>query len=387
MKKFITTLLIIAIGMPSLSFAAGPSMRITQYPLDVLVLQSVTLRLSGGTNLAQSMITWTVEDEEVLTQKGATSYALRIGPNSDPIEIRVWVTDPQGLKTYVDYTVQPRRIGTAPLTRFRTVAVNKVDGITLRINPPGPRGFDKITASITTPKQEVSAFFADSAVKVDWYLYNEATSSHTGIDYTFRLGPSTTPVPIEARVTKDGAVVYTIKYLLKPFDDGMINPADNLSRAMSCTADALDLVANNAEYTEAMVNQSLREIDGLVFQLSENIEIINDSIEGIQRDIEADIVSAQTIGKKYPKSWSDIAGAFRWAANVVRMALKLKDGGSAMRRYIRVKKAIEFITTFQDTLEKMKDQKLNMLKSMQGQLERQQQRCEKAYKKVNTHGL
>jgi len=389
MKKIITTLLLISIGMPSVSFAAAP-MTISQYPLDVLILQQITLRLSGGTNLAQSMITWRVGEDEAQTGKGLTSYSMRLGPKTEVIEVEADVVGPDGVTSNVGYTISPRGLGTQPLSRFRAIkATSTSPDIFMRINPPGPKGFDKVTVDLTTSKNLISAYFADNEVKVDWYLYGSASSSYTGTKYTFRLGPSTTPVPIKAVITRNGAVEHTLEAVLKPFDDGLINPADNLSRALSCTADSLDLVANNIDLLNKMVNDTMKQLDALAAEASTSVSILTNSVEGIQRDFTADVTSASTLATKPPsiKDWADVSGAFRWLANIARLILKLKDGGSTMKRILRIQKAMSFLANLPATITKLKNQKANQLKSMQSQFDRQMQTCSKAYKKVNTHGV
>lgn len=393
MKKFITLLLIVATGLPYVSFAANDSLTISQYPRDVLVLQDVNLHVSGPVNLSRANITWYVEGEEKLTQYGATNYTMRLGPSSDPVTINVRAFLHDGTTIDWSYEVQPRSIGTAPLSRFRAVAISTGKDIIMRINPPGPRGFDKVTAELTSQKSDILVLLADPETKVDWYTYGDATSTYTGTKYTFRLGPSTLAVPIEARVTKlnegSGAydTLYSIKYKFIPFDDGMINPPDNLSRAMSCTADALDQAANNVDRLQFMINDSIAQIDALTFQLDENIEIIATAVEGLQRSFAADTAELAALYKQFPKDYTDISADLRWGANMARLALKLKDGGSTARSIVRIQKAIDFITHFQDILNQLKDQKQREILSMQGQFDRQAQRCSKAYQKINTHGL
>ncbi|HXK37789.1 MAG TPA: hypothetical protein VJ579_01860 [Candidatus Paceibacterota bacterium] len=253
--------------------------------------------------------------------------------------------------------------------------------LVIRSSPSYPAAFQRVILSLVIPRGEI----ADEAT-IEWRVNDELVNPESNYPYySFRTGKGSTA--LEPNIYKITAIYYGTKgtyrgeMTIKPYVRD-ISPGDNLTRSLLCTANTLDMMANNLDGVALMVEKSVNEITAMFDQLVEDYEFVIESAFVLTDDIVSDGLAIANIYSSMSLSL-DTASLKTVAMGLRKTVLLLTRGGTIQRI-----KHLEKILTRYKNLEKTIDAKIKArqryLKNLQDQTNRQIALCQKQINKINT---
>lgn len=394
MNRFVYTVfatLGIFAGIPFIAHAAD-TVYVDCRPQDPLALTTVYCRTSGLPYMDKLHISWFIGENFTEGAIGQTSFSFRTAASGTAYMVQAQVRKSDGTTVVGSTAFQTRSFGTTRAeARFRTITKTSSAAFRVQISPPYPRAYTKVTLSLIptgTGKEIEERRKIISEAKgedIQWYERDNNTVAGNGTTLSIRLASGLEKDKVPFRVTVKG--LGEVSGELIP-QDNFVPENDNFARAGYCAAQTLDRFANTIESLDKEVSRTLEQLTNLQQQLEEDFEVIMSFMFTITHDIERDAemitAAAQTVS-----TCNGIVACLRAGARQLIEVLRVYTGATGLtaRRIARFEKAIQNISTFKETVEELKNQKIRMLESVAAQSERQLQRCEQMFQQVNTHGL
>jgi hypothetical protein len=256
-----------------------------------------------------------------------------------------------------------------------------VKPLVIRSSPGYPAAFQRVILSLVIPKGEI----ADEAI-IAWRVNDVLVNPESNYPYySFRTGKGSTElepniykISVDYMGTKG---TYHGEMTIKPYVRD-ISPGDNLTRSLLCTANTLDMMANNLDGIALMVDKSIKEVTDMVDQLADDMEFVIESAFVLTDDIVSDGLAIANIYSSMSLTL-DTASLKTVAMGLRKTVLLLTRGGTIQRI-----KHLEKILTRYKNLEKTINAKIvarqRYLKNVQDQTNRQIALCQKQINKINT---
>ncbi len=271
-------------------------------------------------------------------------------------------------------------------------------GDTLRIhaNPPAPAAFQRVMLTIDTPtyrennilKTESPNF---SGLSITWIINGDTIDvckNTTGCSFMTeaagdRFDPNN-PYTYLVHVIYTGEYqTYSGSIVVTPFraDQGQ---RDNFTQSLRCSAQTLDMLANDIERTEQMIDTTSARIDAMTQQLSDDIDFLTGLLD-FESQYEAVLEDYNTIKDSIDAITSAVSveSGLRAAALALRAIVKVYLQGSIAQNVAHFEKIKQRYLNMGHTLDMIKESHDRYIRNMLDQVERQTALCEKQWGKVN----